>query len=210
MPVRYLCRFIACLIIFASPFRLAKLLLILVAALRSRQRHWHRRHARNRRQTTSHASTGRRLLIVAHALRERVVLPQHRVLIIVLLADVVALEQLLKVVIDILRIRILEIIEADDLLPTLVASSSAIMSAICGIKVLEAVTMIDEVRGSGTAITRPSFLARSLLLAVGVGLPPPRPPRKKNGVMPPWLPVLEVVGSGNNWASWSAVSDGPH
>ena len=85
------------------------------------------------------------------------------------------------------------------------------MSAICGIKFFGAVTMTDEVRGSGTASTRPIFFIRSLLLAAVVGLllRPPRPPRKKNGVMGVWLPLLEAVGSGNNWQAGPRFPTGP-
>src|ERR1039458_1570332 len=76
--------------------------------------------------------------------------------------------------------------------------------------IVDPLTMRDEVRGSGTASTRPIFFIRSLLLAVVVAVPPrpPMPPRKnENGVMAFWLPLLEAVGSGNNCPSWSAISD---
>src|SRR5208282_4677302 len=91
----------------------------------------------------------------------------------------------------------------------LLESSSLIMSAICGIEFFGAVTMIDEVRGSGTASTRPVFFIWSLLLAAEVVLPPwpTGPPGVENGVIGVRLPRLEAVGSGNNWASWSAVCD---
>ena len=77
------------------------------------------------------------------------------------------------------------------------------MSAIWGIRVFDAITMIDEVRGSGTAMTRPIFFARSLLAAVEAippRKPPPKGPRIKNGALF-WLAPVDAVGSGNSVAS---------